>query len=188
MKRAIQILAFSFLVSVTLDSCKTQKPTVTITVQEPVIKTYTVSYDKSNQKVLTGLITRADIQSDTSFPWFSKNMQYGTADPDAVKTFREKAGSFEIVIFCGTWCEDSQNLLPQFYRLVDKSAFPDSSITLIGTDRNKETMYNLHKVFNVKNVPTFIIMKNGKEAGRMIEYGKYGTADKELAEIVNSAP
>lgn len=176
------------LVSLSLNSCKTERTQVSNAPQAPVVRAYTISYDHQNQKVLKGLLTRADIQTDTSFAWFTKNMQYGSADPNAVKTFREKAGSFEVVVFCGTWCEDSQNLLPQFYRLIDKSGFPDSSITLIGTDRNKETLHNLHKVFNVKNVPAFIIMKNGKELGRMIEYGKYGTADKELAEIVNNNP
>lgn len=171
-----------------LNACKTQIPTVPAMVQVPVIKTYSVSYDQHQQKVLKGLLSRADIELDTSFAWFKKNMQFGSADPGAVKTFRENADSFEVVIFAGTWCEDSQNLLPQFYRLIDKSGFPDSAITLVGVDRNKETLYNLDEVFNIKNVPTFIIMKNGKELGRMIEYGKYGTADKELAEIVNSAP
>lgn len=188
MKGVIQLFAFSLLVTGLLHSCKTQKAQVFTPEQVPAIKTYAVSYDHHNQKVLKGLIPRPDIETDTAFGWFKKNMQYGSADPNAIKTFKEKAGSFEVVVFCGTWCEDSQNLLPQFYRLVDKSGFPDSAITLIGLDRNKETLYNLHKVFNVKNVPTFIIMKNGKEAGRMVEYGKYGTADTELAEIVSSAP
>lgn len=171
-----------------LYACKTKLPAAPAVVEAPVLKTYTVSYDQHQQKVLKGLLSRADIEADTAFAWFKKNMQYGSADPSAIKTFREKSDSFEVVIFAGTWCEDSQNLLPQFYRLVDKSGFPDSSITLVGVDRNKETLYNLHKVFNIKNVPTFIIMKNGKELGRMIEYGKYGTPDKELSEIVNGAP
>jgi hypothetical protein len=35
-------------------------------------------------------------------------------------------------------------------------------------------------------VPTIIVYKNGKELGRVVEYGKYGVFDKELAEIINS--
>ena len=30
-----------------------------------------------------------------------------------------------------------------------------------------------------------IVMKNGKELGRIVEYGKYGMFDKELAEVVS---
>jgi hypothetical protein len=36
-------------------------------------------------------------------------------------------------------------------------------------------------------VPTFIVLKNGQEVGRVVEYGKYGMFDKELGEIINSS-
>ena len=35
------------------------------------------------------------------------------------------------------------------------------------------------------NVPTIIVMKDGKEIGRVVEYGKNGMFDKELGEIIN---
>jgi hypothetical protein len=57
---------------------------------------------------------------------------------------------------------------------------------LIGVDRPKTTLYDLHKAFNVTKAPTFIVMKDGKEVGRVEEYGKLGQIDKELGEIVAS--
>ena len=72
-----------------------------------------------------------------------------------------------------------------FYRLADKSGYPDSSITLIGLDRNKKLLNNLHAVFNVPIHQLFIVMKDGK-IGRVVEYGKYGQVDKELGEIVRT--
>jgi hypothetical protein len=36
-------------------------------------------------------------------------------------------------------------------------------------------------------VPTFIVLKNGKEIGRVVEYGKFGMPDKEIGEIVSKA-
>jgi hypothetical protein len=77
-----------------------------------------------------------------------------------------------------------QNLVPVFYRLVDKAGYPDENITLIGVDRDKTTLDNLSTAFNIINVPTFIVMQDGKEVGRVVEYGKYGEIDKELGEIV----
>jgi hypothetical protein len=38
------------------------------------------------------------------------------------------------------------------------------------------------------NVPTVIVMQQGKELGRVVEYGKTGQWDKELAEIVKLVP
>ena len=151
------------------------------------IHNYEISKDPENgEKVLKGLISRADIENDTAFKWFGNNMKYGQVNADAVEVFKKHAQDIQFVVFGGTWCEDTQNLLPVFYKLVDKSGFPDSSITLIGVDRPKTTLYNLHKAFNVTKAPTFIVMKDGKEIGRIEEYGKYGQIDKELGEIVNS--
>ncbi|MBG9375539.1 thioredoxin family protein [Panacibacter sp. DH6] len=158
---------------------------ITVLSTNAQVRNYEVSTDaENNTKVLKGIISRNDIQNDTAFKWFNDNMKYGQADAAAVAAFKKHAQDIQLVVFGGTWCEDSQNLLPVFYRLVDKSGFPDSSITLIGLDRRKTTLYNLHKVFNVTKAPTFIVMHQGKEIGRVEEYGKLGQVDKELGEIV----
>ena len=151
------------------------------------VRSYEISTDPNNgEKVLKGLLSRSDIEKDTAFKWFKDNMKFGQADAAAVAAFKQHAQDIQLVVFGGTWCEDTQNLLPVFYRLIDKSGFPDSSITLIGVDRPKTTLYDLHKAFNVTKAPTFIVMKDGKEVGRVEEYGKLGQIDKELGEIVAS--
>jgi thiol-disulfide isomerase/thioredoxin len=147
---------------------------------------YEVSNDaKTASKVLKGLLACTDIENDTSFKWFKENMKLGQADVAAVSTFGKNGSKFQMVVFASTWCDDSQNLLPVFYRLVEKSGYPDSSITLIGVDRPKTTLYNLHNAFHITDIPTFIVMKDGKEIGRVVKYGKYGQIDKELGEIVS---
>lgn len=145
---------------------------------------YTIISD-TETKVLKGYINRATIESDTTFKWFAENMKYGTADAAAVEAFKNNAANFSMVIFGGTWCHDTQNLLPVFYRLVDKSGYPENKITLIAVDREKTAPADLHKTYNITNVPTFIVMKDGKEVGRVVEYGKEGQIDKELGEIVS---
>lgn len=159
--------------------------TIFISTAHAQIRSYEISKDPENgEKTLKGLLTRADIENDTAFKWFKNNMKFGSADAAAVAAFRQHASDIQLVVFGGTWCEDTQNLLPVFYRLIDKSSFPDSSITLIGVDRPKTTLYDLHKAFNATKAPTFIVLKDGKEVGRVEEYGKYGQIDKELGEIV----
>jgi hypothetical protein len=51
-------------------------------------------------------------------------------------------------------------------------------------DRNKKTVGRLSEALNVTLVPTILVFKNGKELGRVVEFGKYGMFDKELAEIL----
>jgi len=70
--------------------------------------------------------------------------------------------------------------------LTDAAGFSPDRITLIGVDRQKTTLSHLAEALNVKNVPTIIVLKNGKEIGRVIEFGKYGLFDMELGEIIAS--
>ena len=49
-----------------------------------------------------------------------------------------------------------------------------------------KTLGNIADAFKITNVPTIIVMKDGKEVGRVIEYGKTGKWDEELAELLNS--
>ena len=138
----------------------------------------------SETKVLKGILSRRVIENDTAFGWFKENMQYGQVDPDALLQFKQKADLFSLVVFGGTWCHDTQNLLPKFYRLIDKSGFPENKVSLIGVDREKKAPHDLQITWKITNVPTFIVLKNGKEVGRVVEYGKTGNIEKELGEIV----
>src|SRR5436190_20830107 len=77
------------------------------------VHAYQVSYSK-DQKVFKGLLTRSDIENDTAFKWFQQNYKLGKPDAAAVDAFKRHQNDFQMVIFMGTWCEDTQNLLQQF--------------------------------------------------------------------------
>jgi len=141
---------------------------------------------KGNEKTLKGVINRQVIESDTAFGWFKENMKWGNVDADAINIFKTKADKFNVIIFGGTWCEDTQNILPKFYKLVDASNYPEQKILLLGVDRKKNTIDSLNVQYKITNVPTFIIMHKGKEVGRVVEYGTKGDVNKELADIVNT--
>jgi thiol-disulfide isomerase/thioredoxin len=144
---------------------------------------YTVVAD-TETVVMKGVLTRNILEKEKAFTWMTENRKYGSADAGAVKIFSQQKDLFTVLIFGGTWCHDSQNILPVFYRLVDKSGFPDNRITLVGVDRQKTAPHNWHTTWNITMVPTFIILQNGKEMGRVVEYGKTGNVEKELADIV----
>jgi len=159
-----------------LVSCNAKKAQV----QQP---NYTVIPD-GETKILSGYINRSIVENDSAFAWYKENMKWGQADAKAIEAFAKNKDKFTMVVFGGTWCGDTKTLWPQFYRLVDKSGYPENRITLIGVDRAKKTIEDLHKKWNILNVPTFIVIHDGKEIGRVVEYGKYGQIDKELGEIV----
>ncbi len=148
---------------------------------------YQIYFD-GETKNLKGVINRTALEKDTAFNWFKENMKWGQADITAVEAFSKKADKFSILVFGGTWCHDTQNLLPVLYRLIDKSGYPEKKVTVVMVDRKKQALNDLPQQYNLKNTPTFIVLHDGKEVGRIIEYGKYGAIDKELGEIVNTIP
>lgn len=146
---------------------------------------YEVTHD-GQDKILKGIITRDLITSDSSFKWYKPNLAGYKPNELATNALKSGLSKFELIVFCGTWCSDTKYILPKFYAITDAAAFPQEKITLIGVDRNKKTLSHLAEALGIINVPTIIVMKDGKELGRVVEYGKTGVWDKELAEILNS--
>lgn len=162
----------------------------------PLKKIAKVSYTESrdtghnnNAKILKGVINKQILLNDTAFKWYAGNYKYAYPKPEAVEAFKKNKAKFSVVIFGGTWCEDTQNLLPLFYKLVEQSGYSEKKVYLLGVDRKKSAGNDLNTKYKIEKVPTFIIVdKNGNEFGRVVEYGTMGAIDKELGEIVNKIP
>ena len=148
---------------------------------------YEVSTGKKGEKIYKGIISPDLLQSDTSFKWYAENLKSYNPNSVALQALREHGDSTRLVVFMGTWCEDSHVIIPKFYSLISAAGFSADKVSLLGVDRSKKTLGYLAEALDVKNVPTIIVFKNGKEAGRVVEYGKYGMWDKELGEIINAA-
>lgn len=135
-------------------------------------------------RILKGIISKQVIKADTSYKWYVDNQKYYSNPDTAFVGAMQRNTSVKYIVFGGTWCDDTRFILPKFFLLLEKAGIPDDRISLFGVDRQKQTLGNVASALNVTNVPTIIIMKNGKEVGRVVEYGKTGKWDKELAEIV----
>jgi thiol-disulfide isomerase/thioredoxin len=148
------------------------------------LKTYEVLKDRDGSKMLFGVVKEAQITEDTAFHWYADNLKTYRPNAATVEQLKAKKDSISLVLFGGTWCHDTQNILPKYFSVMQAAGFPEDKLTLIIVDRNKKTIGDLQKPFNITNVPTLIVMKDGKEQGRIIEYGKTGLADKELGEML----
>lgn len=147
---------------------------------------YQVLVERPNEKSFKGIISREVLLADTSFTWYAQNLKSYTPYADAVTALRKYKDSLQLIVFMGTWCEDSHFVIPRLFAVLDAAGFSSANVSLLGTDREKKTLSHLTEAFNIVNVPTIIVMKKGKELGRVVEYGKYGVFEKELAEIINT--
>jgi thiol-disulfide isomerase/thioredoxin len=146
---------------------------------------YEVSSDGTN-KILKGLISRSMLENDTAFKWYHENQAGYTPDAETVSVLKAKGSQVQFMVFGGTWCEDTQYLLPKFFALLDAASIAPDQVTLIGVDHNKKSVRHLSEDMHITNTPTFIVMKGGKEIGRVVEYGKDRQWERDLGDILRT--
>lgn len=138
----------------------------------------------TGQTILQGIISEEILRNEAGFKWMHVNLSNYQHDATALTLLGKQKDSLHLLIFLGTWCEDSQEIIPKIFSLLDKANIPKEKISLLGVDRKKKTLGYLSESFQINRVPTIIILKNGIEKGRIIEYGKYGNIEKDLREIL----
>lgn len=146
-----------------------------------------ISKDANGNKILKGFITKKDLVTDSAFGWFAENVKGYTPNQAALQALRANKDSIYILAFGGTWCPDTKFILPKFYTLADAAGLSPDRITVLGVDHSKKTIQNLSEAFGITNVPTLIVLRNGKEVGRVVEYGKSGMFDRDLGEIITAS-
>jgi thiol-disulfide isomerase/thioredoxin len=144
--------------------------------------------DKNGGTFFKGIIAKDILLNDSACSkWYAGNLKGFTPNAAAVEALKRNVNTIQLLVFMGTWCDDSHFIIPKFYTLLEAAGFPENRVTLIGTDRAKKTHSHLAEALGIVNVPTIMIMKDGKELGRVVEYGKYGMFDKEMGDIIMAA-
>lgn len=146
---------------------------------------YEVSND-GNNKILKGLISRDMLEGDTAFKWFHENQSAYAPDAEETAIIKNKGAQVQFLVFGGTWSEGTKDVLPKFFALLDAASFSRDQVTLIGVDRDQKTTNHLSESMHIKSIPTFIVLKNGQEVGRVEDHGRNGRWDKELSDIIAS--
>ncbi|GAL84379.1 thioredoxin-like protein [Sporocytophaga myxococcoides] len=136
----------------------------------------------SGEKDLTG---KTDIKEvNSNFPWFSEGYNLYQPDTTIIKPLSDKGSKLSFIVFGGTWCGDTQRELPKFYKITDEANIKKEKITLYLLNHDKKSPEKLEKKYKIHSIPTFIILINGKEAGRIVE-SPQNTLEKDLLEILN---
>ncbi len=134
--------------------------------------------------IYNGIITKYALINQPAFNWYGSSQAGYTAPANVVAAMTAAKDKVTYMVFGGTWCSDTQFILPKFFKLQEASGTPDANISLIGVDRQKHSVGNMASTFGITNVPTIIVLKNGKETGRIVEYGTTGKWDEELAGLL----
>jgi len=136
-------------------------------------------------KMLLGNQLREQFVKEPYSEWYTKEFNEYALDQKAVGELKKnKINSYNLIVFMGTWCEDSHRDFPRLMKILQEVKFPDSRLTIIAVNRKKESPTGDESKYNIQKVPTIIVEKYGKEIGRIIEMPTTGYIERDLVEIL----
>lgn len=132
---------------------------------------YDISKDPKNDEVtFNGRITFNDLEKESSFTWLKSGTDEYKPDGQLMGILKKQLNNYTMVVFLGTWCDDSHYLVPKLEKVLQITGYPSSSLAMYGVDREKTTKGGEEKKYNVTLVPTIILFNSdGKEVGRITE-------------------
>ena len=107
------------------------------------------------------------------FPAFMS--EYSTYEPseEELNAVAALEGN-QLVILFGTWCHDSEREVPRLLKTLDVSGLDAPDFTLIAVDRTKRDPEGMAKKHSLKYTPTFVLLRDGDEIGRVVERADAG--------------
>lgn len=119
--------------------------------------------------IITGVLTFGMLEADAGCAWFPEGVAAYTPDTSKIKELTRLLPEFDLVVFMGTWCSDSQRLIPQFYKTLLETGYPLDQVVLYGLDMSKRSEDGVHDTHKIEWVPTIIVKQYGSEVGRITE-------------------
>jgi len=132
---------------------------------------------------LTGKITTEQLYMNA--PVFKQNAQKCYPDPMTAEKVGQIGWSLTIVVFLGTWCDDSEREVPKLLKMLEAANNPNISLELYAVDTKLRDGEGLTKKYGVKAVPTIIFFDHGRELGRITESPKT-TLERDFLDIVGA--
>jgi hypothetical protein len=133
-------------------------------------------------KVRLGPLTRDEVEQ--AYPdWVAAEVE-AEVDPTAAAELTAVPAGAQVTVYFGTWCSDSRRELGRFWRALDEvgDTVP-FVISYVGVDRKKAEPAALLAGLAVHHVPAFLVVRDGKEVGRVVEKSPHGI-ERDLADLL----
>jgi thiol-disulfide isomerase/thioredoxin len=142
--------------------------------------------EKKHQEILVGYCTREGFVTCSFDSAYQAGYGPYTPDTAAMRLLSPGMNEITIKLVMGTWCGDSKDQVPHFYKILDLLKFDFSKLSLICVDRTKAAPGIDLAPLSINLVPTFIFYRNDKEIGRIIETPTI-SLEKDMLRIIGKA-
>ncbi|MEI8046458.1 MAG: thioredoxin family protein [Bacteroidota bacterium] len=140
---------------------------------------------KKNNEMLVGYCTREgfvglNCNFDSAF-----RVEYAAyhTDKATMDQLAKKLKGIKVTVVMATWCGDSKDWVPRFYKIMDELEFNYKNLALICVDRDKKAPRTNVDTLKADRVPTFIFYRKKTELGRIVEVPE-GIFEKEILKII----
>jgi thiol-disulfide isomerase/thioredoxin len=137
----------------------------------------------TEQNVLVGISDVRILERGLSNRWYKEGYFNYQGNISAINAIKEMPKDIQFIVFAGTWCEKSQNLLPQFYRVMDLAGVSRQRTTLCFLDRDKRSPQGFENNYSVNTTPVFIILQKGLEIGRIVATANQ-SIESDIADLI----
>jgi thiol-disulfide isomerase/thioredoxin len=131
---------------------------------------FKITSDEKNGEPLILGYCPANIIIDSLFKdtWTTEYNNY-QPDYETLDSLEGKLEDVTIKIVFRSTCSDSREQLPRLFKILNELNYDVNTITLIGVNKEKQSLYNETEGFEIELVPTIIFYKDGSEIGRIVE-------------------
>lgn len=183
MKRCLTAVIFFTII---LMGCRTNKPVAENRSIDGQMtdKPASINYMEPSTWLL-GYINPTQFSQPPHSEWYLKGFEaYQPVQEVIDKLVLTDKENLSIKIVMGTWCPDSRREVPRFMKILDLWGFHSEKVTIIGVDNTKIAPIGDYEKLGIERVPTFIILENKIESGRIIE-NPVTSLEQDMLNILN---
>jgi len=128
---------------------------------------------ENGREFLVGKINVNGLKTSPYNTWYTNSYNAYKVDEKTTSLFKSELQNHKILLFMGTWCGDSKREVPKFIKILQEANFPMENLKMVALDRRKghykKSPTGEEWGLQIKKVPTFIFLKDGKEVNRIVE-------------------
>ena len=125
------------------------------------------------ETVVLGPTTREQIEAAAP-DWVSAEVD-AQPNVEAARGLAAVPAGAEVTVFLGTWCSDSRREVPRLWKALAEAGLDvPFAVHYVGVDRGKKEPAAALAESDVRYLPTFIVRRDGRETGRIVESSPNG--------------